>query len=280
MPRPGPLALVLLLSLPPAEQASSPRRGDEWGGAAVGAPATHPADVCTAKGHYVVDGEPFFPLGFYGVWLAAATPAAHDAPISTYDGLSGYHWSRASDFWRDYRRRFGFNTFYASSVNLTFLSGLGLGPAERLLPVVDISSPVWDNAACGANFTKHLECVKQQAQGHVQQPGASFLAYAVQDEPDGSLPETQPPAEFNGVAMDTAISAMLRTLDPSHPSMINLCGVPGGYTMAAARRYASNHAAISMDAYTAYQYGVPGSPECAPRNPRPSPLCRRRFSCC
>jgi len=186
MPRPGPLALVLFLSLPPAEQAGAPRRGDdsEWGGAAVGAPgvqAVQAADVRTAAGHYVVDGEPFFPLGFYGVWLAAATPAAHDAPISTYDGLSGpgaagYHWSRASDFWRDYRRRFGFNTFYASSVNLTFLSGLGLGPAERLLPVVDISSPVWDNAACGTNFSRHLACVKQQAQGHVQQPRASFLA--------------------------------------------------------------------------------------------------------
>jgi hypothetical protein len=60
--------------------------------------------------------------------------------------------------------------------------------------------------------------------------------------------------------MDAAVAAVLAAADPARPSMVNLCGVPGGFTMRAAQQYAAHHRAISVDAYTAYQYGVADGP--------------------
>lgn len=66
----------------------------------------------TPTGGFTVNGEAFFPMGFYYLFEAIGgdNPAKGGHPPRTDNNTNASRWQTADDFWRDYYRT-GFNTF-------------------------------------------------------------------------------------------------------------------------------------------------------------------------
>ena len=125
-PHPGTSTISTACQLPVAqrgkEPSSPPAKVDDEERTAP------PHKVAIEAGHFTMDGEPFFPLGFYYLWESIGTrfpPRTNTTTnASRWNGGCGAACDNADAWWRWYDRA-GFNTFVKGWMGSAFREGYG-----------------------------------------------------------------------------------------------------------------------------------------------------------
>jgi hypothetical protein len=215
-----------------------------------GAPDPPPPHAVSIEGgSFRVDGEPFFPLGFYYLWGSINT----EYPPRTNTTTNASHWNggcgaacnNADAWWRWYEET-GFNTFVKGWMGTEYAEGYGemltylhAHLNTTIMPILNVGDT---QEIINAKTTR----AKVDGAGRMaaQFRNSSFLTYYIQDE-------------VGTVEPTASIAAAVKGNDSYHPTMSLFCGIQCGPQSWDAQVYseiASAHDAFGIDSYTEYKH--------------------------